>query len=63
MNTSRILAGALVAIAAAGGGVLANHLLNGSPEVAHAAQPGSTQSAVEQLWTAPVTNVEASRNR
>ncbi|MFM0501076.1 TlpA family protein disulfide reductase [Paraburkholderia caffeinilytica] len=59
MNTRRILAGALVAVAAAGGGVLANHWLNGDPDVAHAAQqPGSTQSAVAQLWSAPVTNVE-----
>jgi len=58
MNMKRILAGALVAIAAAGGGVLANHWLNGDAEVAHAAQSASTQSAVQQLWAAPVTNVD-----
>ncbi|REE17183.1 thiol-disulfide isomerase/thioredoxin [Paraburkholderia sp. BL27I4N3] len=59
MNTRRILAGACVAIVAAGGGVLANHLLNGGvAEVAHAAQPTSSQSAVGQLWTAPVTTVD-----
>ena len=39
-------------IVAAGGGVLANHWLNGgADEVAHAAQPASPQSAVAQLWT------------
>ena len=32
MNTRRILAAALVAIVAAGGGVLANHWLNGGEE-------------------------------
>ncbi|PRX29084.1 thiol-disulfide isomerase/thioredoxin [Paraburkholderia sp. BL18I3N2] len=59
MNTRRILAGACVAIAAAGGGVLANHWLNGGvEEVAHAAQPASSQSAVGQLWTAAVTTVD-----
>lgn len=59
MNTRRILVGALVAIIAAGGGVLANHLLNsGSTEVAHAAPTVSGESAVQQLWTAPVTNVD-----
>ena len=59
MNTRRILAGALVAVIAAGGGVLANHLLNGgSTEVAQAAQAGSGQSAVQQLWAAPVTSVD-----
>jgi len=59
MNTRRILAGACVAIVAAGGGVLANRWLNGGvEEVAHAAQPASSQSAVGQLWTAPVTTVD-----
>jgi thiol-disulfide isomerase/thioredoxin len=58
MNTRRILAGAVVAIVAAGGGVLANHWLNGDTEVAHAAQPTAHQSAVDQLWAAPVTNVD-----
>jgi thiol-disulfide isomerase/thioredoxin len=59
MNTRRILAGVLVAAVAAGGGVLANHLLNGGvEEVAHAAQPASPQNAVAQLWTAPVTTVD-----
>ncbi|MFL9961576.1 TlpA disulfide reductase family protein [Paraburkholderia sediminicola] len=59
MTTRRILAGALVVIVAAGGGVLANHWLNGgTEEVAHAAQAGSQQSPVEQLWAAPVTNVD-----
>jgi thiol-disulfide isomerase/thioredoxin len=58
MNTKRILAGALVAIVAAGGGVLASRWLNnGDAEIAQAAQPAH-QSAVEQLWTAPVTNVD-----
>ncbi|HZZ10181.1 MAG TPA: TlpA disulfide reductase family protein, partial [Paraburkholderia sp.] len=56
MNTRRILAGAAVAIVAAGGGVLASHwLTSGNVEVAHAASP---KSAVDQLWAAPVTNVE-----
>jgi thiol-disulfide isomerase/thioredoxin len=59
MNTRRILAGAFVAIVAAGSGVLVNHWLNGgSAEVADAAQPASARSAVEQLWTAPVTTVD-----
>ncbi|MFM0735674.1 TlpA disulfide reductase family protein [Paraburkholderia xenovorans] len=59
MNTTRILAGAVIAIAAAGGGVLANHWLSGGdPEVAHAAQPASSASAVDQLWAAPVTTVD-----
>ncbi|WP_144138516.1 TlpA family protein disulfide reductase [Paraburkholderia sp. BCC1884] len=59
MNTRRILAGAVVAIVAAGGGVLASQWLTGSnAEVAQAAQPAPTQSAVSQLWTAPVTSVD-----
>ncbi len=59
MNTRRILAGALVAIVAAVGGVLANHWLNGgNAEVAQAAQPASAESAVAQLWAAPVTTVD-----
>ncbi|HYS63195.1 MAG TPA: TlpA disulfide reductase family protein [Paraburkholderia sp.] len=58
MNMRRILAGALIAIVAAGGGVLANHWLNGNDaEFAHAAQPASGESAVSQLWSAPVTDV------
>ncbi|HEY4296879.1 MAG TPA: TlpA disulfide reductase family protein [Paraburkholderia sp.] len=57
MNKRRILTGALVAIVASGGGVLANHWLSGDSEVAHAAQAGGQQSAVEQLWSAPVTAV------
>jgi thiol-disulfide isomerase/thioredoxin len=59
MNTRRILAGALVAIVAAGGGVLANHWLNGSnTDIAHAAQPASGGNPVAQLWAAPVTTVD-----
>lgn len=59
MNTRRILAGALVAIVAAGGGVLASHWLNGGKtEVAPNAQPVSGESAVAQLWSAPVTTVD-----
>jgi thiol-disulfide isomerase/thioredoxin len=58
MNTRRILAGALVAIVAACGGVLANHWFSGGSEVAHAAQAAAAPSAVEQLWAAPVTTVE-----
>lgn len=58
MNTRRILAGALVAIVAAGGGVLANHWFSGDSEVAHAAQTTVAPSAVEQLWAAPVTTVD-----
>jgi thiol-disulfide isomerase/thioredoxin len=58
MNTRRILAGAVVALAAAGGGVLANHWLTRGGEEAYAAQPDSHQSAVQQLWAAPVTNVD-----
>ncbi|OAJ57210.1 redoxin [Paraburkholderia ginsengiterrae] len=59
MNTRRILAGVCVAIVAAVGGVLANHwLTGGNDEVAHAAQPTPAQSAVAQLWAAPVTTVD-----
>ncbi|WP_171912885.1 TlpA family protein disulfide reductase [Paraburkholderia xenovorans] len=58
MNMRRILAGALIAIVAAGGGVLASHWLNGGAEVAHASQPASAESAVAQLWTEPVTTVD-----
>ncbi|QQC63456.1 TlpA family protein disulfide reductase [Paraburkholderia ginsengisoli] len=58
MNMRRILAAALVAVVAAGGGVLANHWLNSGGEVAQAAQNGSPTSAVEQLWAAPVTGVD-----
>ncbi|MFL9894779.1 TlpA family protein disulfide reductase [Paraburkholderia sp. RL17-381-BIF-C] len=59
MNTRRIMAGALVAIVAAGGGVLASHWLNGgNTEVAPNAQPASGESAVAQLWSAPVTTVD-----
>jgi thiol-disulfide isomerase/thioredoxin len=60
MKTTRILGGALVAVIAACGGVLASHWLSGNMngEVAHAAQPGSTQSAVSQLWGASVTSVD-----
>jgi thiol-disulfide isomerase/thioredoxin len=57
MKTKRILAGAVVAIIAAGVGAFASHsLLNAAGgEVAHAAQP-APQNAVAQLWAAPVTN-------
>ena len=67
MNTRRMLAGAAVALVAAGGGVLANHWFNRNADVALAAQAGAQQSAapsdshegpVQQLWTAPVTNVD-----
>ena len=59
MNTRRILAGALVAIVAAGGGVLASHWLNGgASEVVHAAPPASAESAVAQLWSAPMSTVD-----
>jgi thiol-disulfide isomerase/thioredoxin len=58
MNTRRILAAALVAIVAAGGGVLANHWLNDGSEVARAAQNGSSKSPVEQLWAASVTSID-----
>ena len=58
MNTRRILAGALVAMVAAGGGVLANHWLQDGVEVAHAASTGSQKSAVDQLWGAPVTTID-----
>lgn len=58
MNTRRILAGVLIAVVAAGGGVLANHWLSGGNDVAHAAQASSQQSAVEQLWTTGVLSVD-----
>jgi thiol-disulfide isomerase/thioredoxin len=67
MNTRRMLAGAVVALVAAGGGVLANHWFNRDSDVALAAQAGATQSGapsashespVQQLWSAPVTNVD-----
>jgi thiol-disulfide isomerase/thioredoxin len=57
MKTKRILAGAAVAIAAAGVGAFVSHsLLNADGgDVAHAAQPATT-GAVAQLWAAPVTD-------
>ncbi|OLL29890.1 redoxin [Burkholderia sp. SRS-W-2-2016] len=58
MNTRRILAGAVVAVIAAGGGVAANHWFNRDAEVAYAAQPDNHQGAVQQLWNAPVTGVD-----
>ncbi|MEM5297931.1 TlpA disulfide reductase family protein [Burkholderia sp. JPY481] len=62
MNTRRMLAGVAVALLAAGGGVLANHWLNRGADVAYAAQGGSQPdtpaSPVQQLWSAPVTNVD-----
>ncbi|CAB3650144.1 TlpA family protein disulfide reductase [Paraburkholderia rhynchosiae] len=67
MNTRRILAGALVAVIAAAAGVLANHWLNGghgdsfgkgANGVVQAAQSGPKESAVAQLWAAPVTTVD-----
>jgi len=58
MNTRRILAGAVVALLAAGGGVMANHWVTHDSDVAYAAQPDTQQGAVQQLWTAPVTSVD-----
>jgi thiol-disulfide isomerase/thioredoxin len=57
MKTKRILAGAAVAIVAAGIGAFVSHslLTSDGGEVAHAAQPAS-QNAVAQLWAAPVTD-------
>lgn len=57
-NTRRILAGACVAVVAAGGGVLANRWLHDSAEVAQASQPVPMGNAVAQLWTTPVTTVD-----
>ena len=59
MKTKLIVASAFVALIAAGTGVFAGHsLLNaGGVDVAEAAQPAS-QSAVAQLWAAPVTNAD-----
>src|ERR1700722_16501482 len=59
MKSKRILASAFVAILAAGVGVFAGHsLLNADgADVAQAAQP-EAQSAVTQLWAAPVTNAD-----
>ncbi|MGN8133821.1 TlpA family protein disulfide reductase [Paraburkholderia sp. 22099] len=57
MNIRRIVAGALVAIVAAGGGVLANHWLNGNDaQLSQSAQSKPGESAVTQLWSAPVTD-------
>jgi thiol-disulfide isomerase/thioredoxin len=62
MKSKRILAGVFVALIATGVGVFAGHsLLNTSGgELAQAAQPGpaTAQSAVAQLWAAPVTNAD-----
>ncbi|MGF6969178.1 thiol-disulfide isomerase/thioredoxin [Paraburkholderia sp. WC7.3g] len=66
MNTRRMLVGVVVALAAAGGGVLANHWLNRGTDVAYAsqadAQTGSQSDTranpVQQLWSAPVTNLD-----
>ncbi|MEW6346354.1 MAG: TlpA disulfide reductase family protein [Pseudomonadota bacterium] len=57
MKTKRILACAVVAIIAAGVGLLTGHsvLEADGVDVAQAAQP-APQSAVTQLWAAPVTN-------
>jgi thiol-disulfide isomerase/thioredoxin len=64
-----MLAGVAVALVAAGGGVLANHWSNRDTDVAYAAQAGAQSgsasgsqpdthaSPVQQLWAAPVTNV------
>jgi len=59
MKSKRILASVFVAILATGVGVFAGHsLLNADGvDVAQAAQP-DTQSAVAQLWAAPVTNAD-----
>ena len=52
MNTTRILAALVVAIAATAGGFYAGHLFTGS-DTAAATQPGgSAGDAVEQLWKA-----------
>ena len=59
MNTRRILAGALVAVVAAAGGVFASRWMSHDPEVASAAPTasGQSQNPVQQLWAAPVTDV------
>ncbi|POR46595.1 thiol-disulfide isomerase/thioredoxin [Paraburkholderia eburnea] len=63
MNTKRILAGVAVAAVAACGGILAGHLASGGHEGsatgitnADAATVAGKQSAVDQLWSAAVTN-------
>ncbi|CAB3705218.1 Thiol-disulfide oxidoreductase ResA [Paraburkholderia phenoliruptrix] len=65
MNLRRILFGAVVAVIAAASGMLAYHWLNGNApsrsdndgvsKVAHGGQPAYRESAVAQLWAAPVT--------
>ncbi|NML33690.1 TlpA family protein disulfide reductase [Paraburkholderia antibiotica] len=57
MNTRRILAGAAVALVAAGGGVMTNHWINRDSDVAYAAPVDNHQDAVKQLWGAAVTDV------
>ncbi|MFC0694041.1 TlpA family protein disulfide reductase [Paraburkholderia humisilvae] len=59
----RILTGVAVAVVAVAGGVAASHWMLGDSltKVAHAAAPASTlapASAVDQLWSASVTNVD-----
>ncbi|CAH2933306.1 MAG: Cytochrome c-type biogenesis protein ResA [uncultured Paraburkholderia sp.] len=68
MSLRRIMFGAVVTVIAAASGVLAHHWLNGNAnsgrgndgvgEVAPAAQPASKESAVAQLWAAPVTTAD-----
>jgi thiol-disulfide isomerase/thioredoxin len=61
MKTTRILAGLLVAIVAAGGGALASHWLRSKTDtqVAQEAPPAiSPQDAVKALWVEPVTNAD-----
>jgi thiol-disulfide isomerase/thioredoxin len=58
MNTKRILAGAAVAVVAAGIGAFASHSLLQNADggdVAEAAQP-APQNPVAQLWATPVTD-------
>jgi thiol-disulfide isomerase/thioredoxin len=56
MNTKRILAGLAVAMAAAGGGILAGHWAgSGNAGTADAASVAGKQDAVDQLWAAAVT--------
>jgi thiol-disulfide isomerase/thioredoxin len=60
MNMKRILTGVVVAVIATVGGAAASHWMFGSPvtEVAQAATPAATANAVDQLWSAAVTNVD-----
>jgi thiol-disulfide isomerase/thioredoxin len=57
IQLKRVLASTVVAVIATAGGVFAGHWVNGGDD-AQAAQPAAHDSAVNQLWAAPVTSAD-----